>query len=700
MRNSRDIDTLRVLIFSSTISFSLASLYLLFRFGLEELHIQYAFRAVGFSLLAINLPYLLHRLLVLKGVLFLSQSVISLFLLLFTFTVGFYLREWFNPHLSIVIVSFGYLFYAINLLSLFQSDSISRISLILFFSGVLSFWIAAVFWGYGIYSPMFFESFAIKLPHIDSLFHITISKMISTYSMPSTGLNGVYLLPYHYGSHFYFSAVASILQVDLLLFYPLVFPIYILPFLVSQFLVVIIKVTRSFFYTLKPITSSWFFWGVIIIGFVGFIDIDFLNAYKAAPYNIFISESYSVSIVITLIFVAFIIETIDNDFKYGLAFAILIPIFFFLIGVSKISTLYLVAGCFYYAIIRLKLLKNRFVLIASLLGVIIGVFTLCLTIDFNLKGSIQIDFLNYYQEFTRWRFFLFFVSNYSWFIIICLVIFFLGKKKISRMSHQSRLFRSLELLVCLVVLGCLPGLFLKISGGSAGYFIDFQNLASLVLLIIVLSVGYDYFKPTKELFKFLSVMILMIILFLSAMNMRFQMLEMQKKYLSIRVSINSGTDFLGLGKSEILKGSFPEGITRQSLESIIYQPAKALESNLNWKFFRGLVELGRLNSNSDSKPVLYIENKNGLHTDFPCSVVPFAVTATTGLAVVNGMPYDYCPAHDYGYEQHDLEDRRRIGGTYSSRELCASIEYSIANGIIVLDYKDHTFTIKDLIRCF
>ena len=94
------------------------------------------------------------------------------------------------------------------------------------FAILFAFFLGSIVWGAGYTSPLIVEQLGtIQLKEIDTLYHAAVTGMIKTYNIPSTGLNGIPFLPYHWGSHWIIAQFSYLVNVSALQFYNICFPI-------------------------------------------------------------------------------------------------------------------------------------------------------------------------------------------------------------------------------------------------------------------------------------------------------------------------------------------------------------------------------------------------------------------------------------------------------------------------------------------
>src|SRR3989304_2691138 len=237
-----------------------------------------------------------------------------------------------NLIILIVVLSFIYLLYFLIVFirnKFFVSKDFFIIAIVIFLSLFILFtlWSSKFLLYY--FSPIFYEKLFTGKVFIDPVFNGAVANMIKNYGIPSTGLNGTIYLPYHYLSHWIFAQFSKLLDVNVLQFYEIGYPVIFL----------------SLFF-------KFFFLGIKNAG------------YKVKNF-IIISESYNLSItlsLLTFLMIAFFRDKNSNGkiFLYSKSafFIILLPLLIFLIGLSKSSTLVIFVAVLFYLFIRYACYKK------------------------------------------------------------------------------------------------------------------------------------------------------------------------------------------------------------------------------------------------------------------------------------------------------------------------------------------------------
>ncbi|MEO5602401.1 MAG: hypothetical protein ABIR06_15885, partial [Cyclobacteriaceae bacterium] len=605
---------------------------------------------------------------------------------------------------SWIISLSGYGLFAHFLFKYFPQQEKKENLIIIGISISFAIWVASIFWGYGVYSPLYFESFAIELPHVDTLFHIAMAEMIKTYGVPSVGIEGITYFPYHFGSHFLFVQLSHLLRMDMIIFYPMAFPII--------FLSLFFKIFLQFIYTISNKTNSLkitepkyaiLFWLVFFWGFIGLVDFNYLNRAGAATYAVLLSESYTLSLIILFVLLDLCFrfwksycagsETLSEKIIFSL---ILAPFLFAFIGLVKISTLYIALSLAGYTFLRLKLFRNAVFTFSILVTVILSACILLSTHQFN-KGQGEIDFFHYLEAYIDVPLIVFFILFYWWVLALAFIVIYKFRHKKEVQSGKLN-FYALELALTASVMGFLPAAFLKLHGGSANYFMEPQIWLALAFTLSCLGSVNDLMVFNNSKRKVLTLVLFLACLFFIGQNFKHHFKLLGYKNLSLRKYMVDKSANLMIPRRRLLQATFHSGkTTRDNFRAILYQPQLSINDDVEFIFFKRLHELNKREDRLST--FVFIENKHGLHSAFSCNAIPFVIPVLTGMATLHGIPYDYCPATDYGFDQYPLEPRTEIGRINKPAELCAEIEKAGKKKLIILNYNNFTIDSVQSFHC-
>jgi len=163
-------------------------------------------------------------------------------------------------------------------------------------------------YGIGAQSPLFLKRILLGAQYEDTVFHMSIVSMLKTFSIPSTGLDGIPFLDYHTGAHYIFSRISSLFATSSfdvsIIWYPCVF----LPFFwvtlatCAQSVQRIISPNNE-----KPGISSWIF----LLAFLAILPRDLEMKASMWMETILFSESLCLSLAFSFIFLALLAHCIQ-----------------------------------------------------------------------------------------------------------------------------------------------------------------------------------------------------------------------------------------------------------------------------------------------------------------------------------------------------------------------------------------------------
>jgi hypothetical protein len=394
-----------------------------------------------------------------------------------------------------------------------------RISVaLIFFAGCFSLYAAGASWGNGYLNPLFVESLCLGKAHIDTLFHVTMSNMLRSYGVASTGLDGLPFVPYHFGSHWLFAAVSNLLHVRVIDFYNRGYPVVFVPFGVFSLATLALTIGHRFrpaaqTASLRPADSDaerrellpcpaesvrpigLLFWFAMAAGFIGVVPYA-AGVLPASGWNVnVVSESYGLSVAVSLLTIALGWQFFEGlptrgprRFFETAAAVIVLALWVGLIGLLKISIMLVVAAAGLFLIIRLRLYRRASV-IALLLcaGISLGC-VLRLTANpgyAQVSPLLPFGFLRANVGPQWWPYF--WAVFYVWVWIYAAAR--ISEERLRTLSELITAFaqrRLLDVEVLLVVafVGAVPGLVTNYSGTL--FFSDYQRWLALALLLSLL----------------------------------------------------------------------------------------------------------------------------------------------------------------------------------------------------------------------
>ncbi|MEA2016444.1 MAG: DUF4214 domain-containing protein, partial [Actinomycetota bacterium] len=500
-----------------------------------------------------------------------------------------------------------------------------------------------------------------------------------------TGLHDTVYLSYHYLSHWVFAQFSKLLEVNTLKFYEIGYPVIFLPLFFKLFLLAIKKLscrTGSF-------VRSWLFWLLMIVIFTGLFPKFILERFFISNF-IIVSESYNLSIIIALfvfLMIAFF-KSRDSEGRIFLYsrysfFIILLPLMIFLMGMTKSSTMVIFVIILFYLFIRYECYKEVIYNISAVLILAVTFLSLKITTQTGINTS-EFELFHFFNvviqkrnESLIWPVTLIFFIILYFFWSIMFIALEKMNLKINGSGSLIENFKKkrtvkMEVVMLLCAAGIIPGLFLKIAGGSANYFSELQKWVSIILILAMAASGsfikIDMRRITRNLTKFL--VILLIIILLSAI------------IYNCYIEFKSFYDDYSRNKEEysnIINGGIGDELT-------LYR-AELLEA---------LMELDELTISQKSDSLIYIPVDNEMFWSlkmYPKSLsVPLLVPAVSGIAMIYGLPDEgLIYTKSFGYSLYRTTSKEVMDK--SVEELYFEIKRKGYKNLILLDYDNREFSV-------
>src|SRR3989304_8751273 len=593
-----------------------------------------------------------------------------------------------NLIILIVVLSFIYLLYFLIVFirnKFFVSKDFFIIAIVIFLSLFILFtlWSSKFLLYY--FSPIFYEKLFTGKVFIDPVFNGAVANMIKNYGIPSTGLNGTTYLPYHYLSHWIFAQFSKLLDVNVLQFYEIGYPVIFLSLFFKFFFLGI----KNAGYKVKNFIDNRLFWVLFLLVFTGLFPKFVLERFFVSHF-IIISESYNLSItlsLLTFLMIAFFRDKNSNGkiFLYSKSafFIILLPLLIFLIGLSKSSTLVIFVAVLFYLFIRYACYKK---LVYNLGGIFVIISTFL-----SLRATTQAGFEN--SEFQLFHFFnvviqkrnegllwpvtliLFIIIYFFWSISFIFLETINLKKSysgslINNFKEKKTIKIEVVILICLI--GILPGIFLIIGGGSANYFSELQKWVSIILLLSLFAsqdfIHIDIKRIIKKPIRIFIIVVIIILIF--------------------SIIFNFVTEFR----------SFYDDYSQNKKEYNLIIDNDIEDDMISYrtKLVKVILELDRLSISEKQNSILYIPVDNTEFWDLkilPKSLsVPLLVPAVSGIAMIYGLPDEgLIYTKNFGYSVYRTTSKRVMDKNVD--ELFYEIKQKGYRNLILLDYKNGEFSI-------
>jgi hypothetical protein len=534
-------------------------------------------------------------------------------------------------------------------LLIFQSQLKLKNFLIIFFSSIIfSVLIILAYWGSNnIHSPLFLEKIVLGSAHLDTLFHSTVANMIKTYNFPSTGLDGLPYLPYHWGSHFVFAQISRLLNIDIITFYNLVIPAIFAPFIFKSIFSFAIDIREKYQLDAK---IDYKFWLIPAILFSFVLPYVMGVGYLILSWDLIGSESYLLAVAFT--FYLFSIIFILGPKKDLFFLYLVLPILLFIIGLTKNSIMFLTITTFAYLLIRFKLYQKKYYIISFIISLIFFLIAFKITYSpdsasLTLFSIIKIYLVKPYRIF-------FFVIHF--FLVWIFIILRLNNKKIFTLNQlsQSLIKREIidvEILFVISLVGIIPGLILAIPAGSAIYFSEFQQALALCLILVFLPNLF----PIKTKFKIgdlriatvVITIIFIVFVFYGVKNICTTTYHLLSENMSTRNMIvaKSTPQWKGLVDHIRFLQNTQGFRLDKALISTLKIPQEKLEENSSYSFVKTLANLSNLKPIEKKKTVIFVSQDDMAKFVSSSSLAEgmkglFIVNAISEMAIIDGIqPY-------------------------------------------------------------
>lgn len=561
----------------------------------------------------------------------------------------------FSPKKLITLFSGFLLFYLLALLSHYNAINtfpiIAFVALLLFVNNIQNvairlfrisnlIWLALAsifcFWfGLSLYAtynqvPLFYESAATPFIFRDNLFHLSVMQMMNTYHTISIGVNGLKSLSYHIGSHHFITLFASLLQVELPIAANSIIVTFFTPLYFICFINLIITFKEAISKTSLRLSTDNLegrvFWLLFLILQVGIFGSDVRFA-TLGNNSYILSISYVVAISLVFIGVcASIYAYCNKNVFYWQLFAIAV---FFLASFFKISVAFVCLPAVAYFQIRNGYLTKKSFWIS---WIIVSVLFVVFFLNFTKKGGdYDIHLFDFFITYPKNHFE--FISTFLYILSpIIALSFILYKADIISFNDIWKRLKAGELklaetLIMAVIISLLPGIFLRIGGGSAGYFSDIPRKICDSLLFTIFIQATPLIKNVSFVTRKLTQLIVLVLV----LNLFFM------------IFIESKENFIkSLGFKSEIAGISITGKSYNGLE------ARFKENNKNFKFINTLRKINNLPRGFKQKSFVFIPQSDHyfyheFYPNYPW-LTSFLVPAVSGLALIDGMPaFDEIP---------------------------------------------------------
>ena len=483
---------------ATVIAVVIAAIYWISRIGFAN-PVTPVLDALGVSLFLIAAPLAGARLAHNAESWWMSQSAIGLACLTLVTAAGIAARAT-GTSVVIVFVIAGFVLALLTLVRWISRGPALRSIGFLLGAIIFAVWCAGVIWGSRYKMPLFWETLALKANiHHDTFYYASMANMLDTYGVASTGLDGLPLIRYHFGSTWLYAQWSHLLGSDVLTFYSLGYPIIVLPFFFSTMLLMASELGAA-------LRKSWWPWIVLLGATAGFLPWGALYDVGVWNANAFISESYLIGMAVFFLVsgaaIAFwrtdkIAAKRISSFVFFLLFA---PTVIVVLGLLKISLMILIFAVGMYLALRLGLFRRPIVLASAVVCLVAFLFTFVLVnLPAQNRGIVPLDFMRHNNEQGWQQFFPLIHLLWTW-IYLAARAWEEGVRDMSTLGSAVKSGRLIdaEALAVVTIVGFLPGEIVSIYGGSSIYFSDVQRWLAVSLIMARVGVWVTHRKPGQR----------------------------------------------------------------------------------------------------------------------------------------------------------------------------------------------------------
>lgn len=363
-------------------------------------------------------------------------------------------------------------------------------------SGAFASWACGVAWSSRHKMPLFWETLQYHADvHHDPLYNVSLANSMRSYGVPSTGLDGVPYIPYHYGSAWLNSQWAYLAGTDVLTFYTLGPSVIVIPLFFSAVLLLAVEARRNWTAALpgmeRPLKTdyaAWLFFLAVTIGLIPSMGLDALGIWNR---HALISESYVIGVPVFMLVMGTAItywrrkrsSLRAGDVVFLLAFA---PLMLAVTGFLKISLMLLLLATALGLLLLGRLYRERWLAASAILCLATSALTYKLvSVPAQNQGLVPFAYIRFGGVSTAWwPYFILAHLFWSWvYIYLRLREEKLASVGAIRHAAMEGGITDVVVVAIVAVAGFVPGELIDIHGGSAVYFSDVQRWLALALLM-------------------------------------------------------------------------------------------------------------------------------------------------------------------------------------------------------------------------
>lgn len=592
--------------------------------------------------------------------------------------------------LSILVSICGFIAFTKTVRELFAAPEITRkqFSLVCYFSIVLAVFAVATVWS-NYLDPLFLEKLAVidenginQYYMGDSLYHMSVAQMIKYNAIPSSGIDGTPFLHYHFGSHWLFARLSSFLDIHVATCYNLVYPLLFVSLFFKSVFLLAQDIQWS---TGRKVNIAPLGWIILFCIFFKLPNHKYAGGYNEA--HMLISESQAISLFFFFSTVSIVIHFFrnwkDGDVSQRNAYVFMVvalPLMFTIVGLTKISSLFILCVLAGYVFIRFRMFNAHFVIgMVVLATAALGTYWLTsetVPVVREASGEGQFNFMafyrhevlfdeNVYEPFDWFVMFLF----WTYLFIIC-YRFVLPKQNVKNIP--------IEMLVVTVIAGLLPSFFLQFFGANNVFFAAVQLYVSCVLLMAYSDELTARFRRLIQSRAMKIAGIAVVVILVAFIHRR----------------IGSSYKAMIKRNKEIRTYFYNKAGTREKLtylEAFNFDYTAQLRAHPFHQYLTACVTLHSNLADEHGKSLVYVDSRT-MPAMGSCVEKTFLVPALTGFARIEGMPYD-CHINNYGDHQYEwnYETPNPDPAYFTDADLCIKVRMKGYAGLIRYTASSNTF---------
>jgi hypothetical protein len=570
-------------------------------------------------------------------------------------------------------------------------------------SAAFAIWACGVAWSTRYKTPVFWETLEYRADvHHDPLYYVSMANNMRSYGVASTGLDGVPYTPYHYGSAWLNSQWAYLAETDVLSFYSLGPSVIAIPLFFSAVLLLAVEARKDRRNTVgeseRPLKTDYAAWFFFLAATIGIIPSGGLDAMGIWNRHAMISESYVIGVPVFLLVIATTIACWRQkreppkagDLVFLLLFA---PAMLVATGFLKVSLMLLLLFGGLGLVVLGKLYRDRWVAASAVVCIGASALTYRLvSVAAQNQGIVPFAYIRFSGVNTAWwPYFVLVHQFWSWVYIYLR----LREEKLSdvgaiRRATADGRIPDVVVVAIVAIAGFLPGELIDVHGGSAVYFSDVQRWLALPLLM---ASAWRWLAQRRES---------QVAAISSGWSIgRLRISHLWLAAIAVPISL---TMLLNWGRAPVtaLRANItlrralyaeagvagPVGVRSLADSRLL---ATGLHHSPDYALVSALRELDKTPESLKRRTLLFIPQS---YTGFwriwtepeRCSFVPMIGPATSGLALLDGMPPVDCDLTDqYGMTHYRRRTVAQLPADAAPVALCAKAKAKGFSRVVELD---------------